>query len=360
MLAEGLYLDGVHVSIAVHSFVCDTPARAMVKSTKGHGGYFGCDKCETEGEWHGKVTFPDTDASRRTDVRFNEMANEEHHLGQSVFCDLPIGMVTCFPLDYMHLVCLGVMKRLLLCWLKGPPNTRLCARSVEKLSLMLINIGGCIPREFAKRPRSVVEVKRWKATEFRNFLLYFGPFVLRTILLDILYHHFLLLFVGITLLARPGSSWETIEYSNSLLVTFVQNAKTLYGNGMLVYNVHSLIHLADDVRRLGVLDNFSSFPFENALKNLKKLVRKPSQILQQIANRLSEQNSSHPLKQSEIFGCPVAKKEHSNGPLPFPNACGIKHMLNCKRVNFSSRLILEITVFLRQLAILFLYVTLYA
>jgi len=32
-------------------------------------------------EWKGKVTFLETNARRQTDARFDEMANEEHHLG---------------------------------------------------------------------------------------------------------------------------------------------------------------------------------------------------------------------------------------------------------------------------------------
>jgi hypothetical protein len=33
--------------------------------------------------------------------------------------------------------------------------------------------------------------------------------------------------------------------------------RELYGRGMMVYSVHGLLHLTDDVRRYGVLDNFS-------------------------------------------------------------------------------------------------------
>ena len=32
-----------------------------------------------------------------------------------VLSSLPIGLVSQFPLDYLHLVCLGVMRRFLLC-----------------------------------------------------------------------------------------------------------------------------------------------------------------------------------------------------------------------------------------------------
>jgi len=37
------------------------------------------------------------------------------------------------------------------------------------------------PNDFVRRPRSIRDVKQWKAVEFRNFLLYTGPVVLRDI-----------------------------------------------------------------------------------------------------------------------------------------------------------------------------------
>ena len=37
----------------------------------------------------------------------------------------------------------------------------------------------------------------------------------------------------------------------------VENMKSLYGQEMMVYNVHALVHLAEDVKLHGPLDNFS-------------------------------------------------------------------------------------------------------
>ena len=47
--------------------------------------------------------------------------------------------------------------------------------------------------EFSRKPRTLKEIDRWKATEFRLFLCYLGPVVLRSNLVDKLYNHFMLL-----------------------------------------------------------------------------------------------------------------------------------------------------------------------
>lgn len=126
MQSSGFLLGGKRYHFSVHSFVCDAPARAMLKQTKLHSGYHGCERCEQRGEhWCNKMVFPATDAVRRTDVRFNELADEQHHVGKSPLHELGIGFVSQFCLDYMHLVCLGVTRKLLMLWMRGPLNTRL-------------------------------------------------------------------------------------------------------------------------------------------------------------------------------------------------------------------------------------------
>jgi hypothetical protein len=106
---------------------------------------------------------------------------------------------------------------------------------------------------------------------------------------DEILNHFMLLFVGMRILASRQMAIQYCDYANELLVKFVTDAKILYGREIMVYNMHCLIHLAADVKKLGCLDDFSAFPFENKLGQLKKLVRKPSQPLQQIVRRIDEQ-----------------------------------------------------------------------
>jgi len=304
-----------HYEVAIHSFVCDAPARAMVKNVKGHSGYSACDKCHVEGEWNQKVTFQETNAPLRTDAEFAEMSDPDHHLGPSIIQCLPVGMVSQFPIDYMHLACLGVMRRLLLCWLKGPLTVRLGTVFINKISDKLVSLTPYIPTEFARKPRSLNEIMRWKATELRQFMLYTGPVVLKNVLPDSLYQNFLLFSVAMTILLSHQLCGQFCSYAKQLLVVFVENMKALYGKEMIVYNVHGLIHLADDARNFGPLDNFSSFPFENTLKGIKKLIHKPNFPLQQLANRLAEQNFHITPTTSQQEGF-IPKKEHSFGPLP--------------------------------------------
>ena len=57
-----------------------------------------------------------------------------------------------------------------------------------------------MPSEFAGQPTGLDELKRWKGTELKTFLLYVGPIVLKVILRPEKYVHFLSLSVSIRIL----------------------------------------------------------------------------------------------------------------------------------------------------------------
>jgi len=289
--------NGMWYSVAVGPFICDAPARAFVKCVKGHTGYFGCERCDQEGEYvAGRVTFPRTDAARRTDAGFLRMEHDEHHLSVSPLSSVRgILMVTGFPLDYMHLICLGVTKKMVKSWFSGPLSVRLSCRQSEELSKCLESLRACIPSEFSRRPRSVREIDRWKATEWRQILLYTGPVVFKGVLSESVYKHFLLLHVAVYCLTSPHFAKSHCVYASDLLKLFVEQYRDIYGPEGLVYNVHNLCHLADDCQKYGALDKISAFPFENHLKAIKSLVRNGHKPLQQLSRRYSEILNLEPL-----------------------------------------------------------------
>ena len=304
--------------VNVVSVVCDTPARAFIRGVKSHTGYHGCDKCHQKGvRKSNRMTFPEVNARRRTDDSFRLTTDEEHHIHHSPLADVGIDMVACFPYDYMHLVCLGVMRRLLDLWIgtTGPLRCRISSMQVSMVSERLLALRNYIPSEFARRPRALAERCRWKATELRQFLLYTGPVVLRGVLQPQIYDNFMLLSVGVYILANPKYCMEMNELANTLLVSFVEHFGKLYGEEFWVYNIHGLVHLSDDVKIHGNLDLISAFPYENFFGKLKKMVRGPCNPLSQVIHRLSE-------RENGIYSPDVKEashkvdKEHTDGPVP--------------------------------------------
>jgi len=77
---------------------------------------------------------------KRADSDFINQIDADHHTGRTILEKIPdIGLVTEVPLDYMHLICLGVVKKLLVStWCFGPPPHKLPARIVKDISDSLI------------------------------------------------------------------------------------------------------------------------------------------------------------------------------------------------------------------------------
>lgn len=197
-------------------------------------------------------------------------------------------MIHSFPFDYMHLVCLGVTRRLLNFWIKGRKhsNGRFSSHQKKMLEERMNAISDFIPDEFLRKPRGIGEIDRWKASEFRQFLLYTGPIVLKKLMNKEFYEHFLLLSVGIRYILHCSNTDENINVAEIFLKKFVSDCVDLYGPEMCVYNVHSLIHVCDDVRRYGGLENFSAFKFENHLGKLKRKIRSRRFVAKELANKL--------------------------------------------------------------------------
>jgi len=89
-------------------------------------------RCLEVGEYLiNRTCFPFTNSSliKHTHNDYVSRKYEEHHTGNiiSILSNLPnIDIVDTFALDYMHLVCLGMMKKLIHLWLdRDPLNVRI-------------------------------------------------------------------------------------------------------------------------------------------------------------------------------------------------------------------------------------------
>lgn len=112
---------------------------------------------------------------------------------------------------------------------------------------------------------------------------------------------------------------EYLTYAQDLIHCFVKVFIKLYGVENVSHNVHSFVHLVDDVKRFGPLDNFSAFKFENYMQILKRYIRKAERPLQQVIRRYME-NETYSLLSSTILSNSIATHPnltslHCDGPL---------------------------------------------
>jgi glutaredoxin len=280
-------INGSRFYVTLYAIICDAPARCFLKGTKQYSGYYGCDFCKERGKYlkeYKKIIYVKVDALERTDGEFRNFQEENHQLRESPLMKInDIGMISQIPPDSMHLVYLGVMRRLLNIWCRQilTPSFRI------QLSSKLQEFGKSLPYEFKRKTRGLTHLDRWKATEFRTFVLYVGPASLKPFLSKDHFRHFLLLHFSVSVMASQQYN-VYLPNAHACLLKFVQDIPLMYGEEQSVYNVHCLIHLAQYVESLGLLDFWGAFKFENFLQIVKRRVRAPTNILAQIGNRFSE------------------------------------------------------------------------
>lgn len=283
-----LTLNGFNgIPFKIRYVICDAPARAIVKGIVQFNGYYGCDFCDIRGVYDKAVLFL-YKGNLRTNESFRKKDNPKHHKSDSLFLKLDIDMVNQFPLDVMHCVDLGVTKRLLLWWKEGSKKARLSSGQLRRISDMNQAIRNHFPSSFNRKPRRLDELKHWKATEYRSFLLYVGPLVLKEVLEEQVYTLFLSLTVAISILSNPGLVQEHGDYAQELLEFFVSSTMERYGDNFCSYNVHCLLHLKQIAQHSGCLGECSAYKFENNMTSIKRSVKGSADPLLQITNRLME------------------------------------------------------------------------
>ncbi|XP_072757489.1 uncharacterized protein [Anoplolepis gracilipes] len=153
---NGIYIDNCNIQCKIEALICNAPAKVFTLCIKGHTGYSSCTKYITEGEYiKNRICFPQTDAPLRTNEDFIQKVDDNYH-NSDVTCSLlkiphfkPVIKV---PLDYMYLVCLGIMRKLIYLWLGGDLHYRV-HKAIEEISRRLIQLKPSIPSEFARKPR---------------------------------------------------------------------------------------------------------------------------------------------------------------------------------------------------------------
>jgi len=172
---------------------------------------------------------------------------------------LPIDIISVVSLDYMHVVCLGVVKRLIRFWVNAKKMVRIPQEKLNLLDINIKNLKRYYPSDFSRLPRSFQEFENFKATELRALLLYSGPFLLKGILKKYQFKHFMLLHSSMRLLVAQETHILYNDQATSLIKQFISNYIIIYGPEYISYNVHNLINLPECAKIHGPLDKFNVF-----------------------------------------------------------------------------------------------------
>ncbi|KER25019.1 hypothetical protein T265_07416 [Opisthorchis viverrini] len=210
LLRLGVVVNDLHHQVVLDAIICDKPARSFVTRMRAHNSYYGCDKCCIKGQYfQTKITFPYGQHVLRTD---NSIRRDTRN-SPSPFFTLPIDFVHCFPIDYMHAVCLGVVRRLVSIFVNGDRPVRIGPAGLNRVDRMIRNIRAHMPVEFPRKCREITLYKQWKATEFRQLLFYIGPIVFKDILPHERYQNFIDLFISVYFLSHRRFSVSHIDYA---------------------------------------------------------------------------------------------------------------------------------------------------
>lgn len=171
-------------------------------------------------------------------------------------------MINGIGIDVMHCVFLGVMKKLMDLWFSSDHRLEpysLC-NLIDAFDQKLANVW---PPNFIKRStRSFKEFQSyWKASEYKNFMLYYSiPLLLGLLPVNYLQNYIDLVFVIFTL-NKESISPSDIRECEDRIKRFLINFQKLYGTRFMTSNFHQILYLPRVVKKLGPLWVYSCFFF---------------------------------------------------------------------------------------------------
>ncbi|KAM3597487.1 uncharacterized protein V6R79_005250 [Siganus canaliculatus] len=252
----------------VFCLVCssDAVARPLLRNCTQFNGEHGCDWCLHPGTMVGKgrghmrsYTYDENKQLARSNKMFKDDAKRDIVLG--------------FVPEYLHSVLLGVSKQLMSLWL-DPANSLKPWYVGEKISEMDSRLRHIkTPSEISTSPQSLQCRDKWKASEWRAFLLFYAVSVLPGILVPPYLEHYLSFSFSIHILLQESVSQQDLHLAHRTLVYFVEYMAKLYGEENTTFNCHQLIHLTQSVENWGPLWATSAFNFERNNGNLRTLLK---------------------------------------------------------------------------------------
>lgn len=280
---------------------CDLPAKNEFQNFIGSNGKFGCSYCYQKGT-------AITNTAKKTTIRFcheenvklrthnetidlmqrassivdgKKMKSLEGVKGTSALLMFPKGydMINTFSIDYMHGIGLGIAKDLIKIWLAkrnipNPPYKNYKIDTVRKRELLRDRILKLKPTlNFHRKPRSILDIADFKASEVMDSLWYYLRYALVSLIDTKIIKHFEKLSAASYILCKTEISRDEMEDACRMLTSFAIEFEEIYGPGALTMNIHLLKHYSKMIDHCGPLWAHSLFGFENNIGKLKRMVK---------------------------------------------------------------------------------------
>lgn len=113
------------------------------------------------------MCFLNIDAEARQDNKLRGILSDEFHFSRSILENIPnLNLVDQFALDYLHVVLLGVMKKLLKIWFGKKPIYTKEQKSIVSKALILFD--KFLPPEFQRHSRALDNLYSFHGNELRT------------------------------------------------------------------------------------------------------------------------------------------------------------------------------------------------
>ncbi|XP_011688165.1 PREDICTED: uncharacterized protein LOC105450146 [Wasmannia auropunctata] len=205
-----------------------------------------------------------------------------------------------FPVDVMHGILLGPVKQLWEAWTTPGSSYYLNHAKRKAINERIRNIR--VPHEIHRLPRSTSEISKWKASERLYWALYYSFPCLYGILADRPLKSFMLLIRSLYTLLKTEITEAELRSTEYDLLQFVGECQILYGTSAMTFNVHSLLHVVQSVKKSGPLWATSAFPFENGIYLCKKWLNGPRIVSIQLSTKWLQSNLNVEKCNVELLG----------------------------------------------------------
>ncbi|XP_043472842.1 uncharacterized protein LOC122505365 [Leptopilina heterotoma] len=300
-------INGNNRNIKIFPLVCcvDTVARAPMLGFVQFNGKYGCHLCLHPGESvkcnpnnprSGNMKYP-----LLKKVPKNRTVKEtEKHMKSAVEKKTPIFGVKAYShlinllgfnfiygvvVDSMH-CCSGIAKQFATTWFGNAKKSGIFSKSkIEDIDKTLNNFK--VPHQIIRLTRPFSEKAFWKSREWENWILFYSPIILKDVLPEELFCHWILFVEALYLLLKEDIRIQDIDFADQLLHEFVAQTEIIYSKVSMTFNIHLLLHLARSVFEWGPLWSHNAYAFESANGQLLKVIHAAKGVHNQVCRRIS-------------------------------------------------------------------------